>query len=51
MANLRFEEYGFGEDTKPSIEAAQKRLDEIDKTIEELKENYRKIFPKREIFK
>lgn len=47
----RFEEYGSGEDSRPLIEAAAKQIEGIDKQVEELKVQYHKIFPKREIFK
>lgn len=47
----RYEEYGYGDDKRNEVIAAQRRIEEIDKTIADLKEHYRTIFPKREIFK
>ncbi len=47
----RFEEYGYGEDKRNEVVNAQRRIEEIDKTIDDLKEKYRQIFPRREIFK
>lgn len=50
-AQKEFDEYGFGQDPRQHITQIQESVKEIDSRIEKLKEVYRKLFPKKEIFK
>lgn len=46
-----FEEYGHGDDPRAVMAAAAQEIAAIDEKVESLKAEYRRIFPKREIFK
>ncbi len=45
-----YEEYGFGTDPRIIVDEAREQTKEIDAQIEKLKTEYRKLFPKREIY-
>lgn len=46
-----FHEYGFGVDPRADIARMEVENQEIDHKIAQLKEEYKRIFPKKEIFK
>ena len=47
----QFDEFGYGEDQYQNIEKMKDAIKEIDAEIERLKKEYRRLFPKNEIFK
>lgn len=47
----QFEEFGYGENQYQNIEIMRDAMKEIDSEIEKLKQEYRKLYPKKEIFK
>lgn len=52
VSNLKeFEDYGFGNDPRTEVRRLQQESQEIEAKISTLKAEYRKIFPKKEIFK
>lgn len=45
-----FEEYGFGKDPRIVVDEVREEIKGIDKQIDKLKADYRRLFPKREIY-